>query len=279
MQQGGERVAIATEREFALRQPSKLRWLRIPEAYSIRIASLVVLAIVWQLASLAFTERYVPGPVSTFSALWDLATSGQLMKHFEVTMVRMLVSFALAMLVGMAIGTVMGLYRRAERALDLWVMVGLTIPGLCYIIVAFMWLGLNDRAAVLAIAWTTFPAIAINIWQGVKAIDQRLIDMARVFGASGWRRTARVVVPQVLPYLMAAARFGLGIIWKVTVLVELLGRSDGIGYMLNYSFQMFNMADVFAWTIFFTIVMLAIELAVLKPIERRLFLWRPELRA
>jgi len=106
-----------------------------------------------------------------------------------------------------------------------------------------------------------------------------LIDMARVFGASGWRRTARVVVPQVLPYLMAAARFGLGIIWKVTVLVELLGRSDGIGYMLNYSFQMFNMADVFAWTIFFTIVMLAIELAVLKPIERRLFLWRPELRA
>ncbi len=78
---------------------------------------------------------------------------------------------------------------------------------------------------------------------------------------------------------MAAARFGLGIIWKVTVLVELLGRSDGVGYMLNYSFQMFNMADVFAWTMFFTLVMLAIELLILKPIERRLFLWRPEIRA
>ena len=78
---------------------------------------------------------------------------------------------------------------------------------------------------------------------------------------------------------MAASRFGLGIIWKVTVLVELLGRSDGIGYMLNYPFQMFNMADVFAWTIFFTIVMLVIELLILKPIERRMFLWRPEIRA
>jgi NitT/TauT family transport system permease protein len=142
-----------------------------------------------------------------------------------------------------------------------------------------MWLGLNERATVLAITWTTFPSIAVNIWQGVKAIDQRLIDMARVFRASRWKRTARVVIPQVLPYIMAAARFGLGVVWKVTVLVELLGRSDGIGYMLNYSFQMFNMADVFAWTLFFTLVMLIIELLVLKPLEHRLFRWRPEIRA
>ncbi|MCC6475024.1 MAG: ABC transporter permease [Burkholderiales bacterium] len=252
---------------------------RVPEAVSIRLASLVVLAVAWQAASILFTERFVPGPASTFAALWDLARGGELIKHFGVTMARMLASFAAAMLVGMVIGTAMGLYRRAEQSLDMWVMVGLTIPGLCYIIVSFMWLGLNDRAAVLAITWATFPAIAINVWQGVKAIDPRLIDMARVFGASAWRRTTRVVVPQVLPYLMAAARFGLGIIWKVTVLVELLGRSDGIGYMLNYSFQMFDMADVFAWTIFFTLVMLAIELAILKPIERRLFMWRPEIRA
>jgi NitT/TauT family transport system permease protein len=194
-------------------------------------------------------------------------------------MIRMLASFAVAMAVGIVVGTVMGLYRRGEQTLDLWVMVGLTVPSLCYIIVSFMWLGLNERAAVLAIAWTTFPSIAINVWQGVKAVDQRLVDMARVFRASRWRRTVRVVLPQSLPFLMAAARFGLGVVWKVTVLVELLGRSDGIGYMLNYSFQMFDMADVFAWTLLFTLVMLAIELAVLKPVEARLFRWRPELRA
>ncbi len=258
---------------------SARRRVRFPEAISVRAASLVVLLLIWQLASYVVTEKYVPGPLPTFAALWGLAQSGQLMKHFDTTMVRMLVSFALAMLIGMGVGTLMGLHRRAERALDLLVMVGLTIPGLCYIIVSFMWLGLNERAAILAITWTTFPAIAINIWQGVKSIDQRLIDMARVFGCPGWRRTTRVVIPQVLPYVMAAARFGLGIIWKVTVLVELLGRSDGVGYMLNYSFQMFDMPGVFAWTLFFTIVMLAIELAILKPIERRLFMWRPELRA
>lgn len=243
------------------------------------MASVALLLIVWQLLSLTISARYVPGPLLTFSALAEHVASGAVPKHFTATMLRMLASFVLAMVGGVVIGTLMGLYRRGEQMLDLWVMVGLTIPSLCYIIVSFMWLGLNDRAAVLAIAWTTFPSIAINIWQGVKAIDQRLIDMASVFRASRWRRTVRVVIPQVLPYMMAAARFGLGVVWKVTVLVELLGRSDGIGYMLNYSFQMFKMADVFAWTLFFTLVMLAIELAVLKPLESRLFRWRPEIRA
>lgn len=243
------------------------------------MASFALLVVVWQLLSMMISARYVPGPLLTLSALAEHVASGAVLKQFTVTMARMLASFTLAMVAGVVIGTLMGLYRRGEQALDLWVMVGLTIPSLCYIIVSFMWLGLNDRAAVLAIAWTTFPSIAINIWQGVKAIDQRLIDMACVFRASRWRRTARVVIPQVLPYMMAAARFGLGVVWKVTVLVELLGRSDGIGYMLNYSFQMFRMADVFAWTLFFTLVMLTIELAVLKPLESRLFRWRPEIRA
>ncbi|OGA17124.1 MAG: hypothetical protein A3G25_08010 [Betaproteobacteria bacterium RIFCSPLOWO2_12_FULL_63_13] len=245
----------------------------------IRVVSLVVLLAVWQLASVAFTARYVPGPWLTFSAMWEHLSSGEIPRHFAFTMTRMLGSFAIAMAVGTVLGTLMGLYRRGEQMLDMWVMVGLTIPSLCYIIVSFMWLGLNDRGAVLAIAWTTFPSIAINIWQGVKAIDQRLIDMARVFRSSGMRRIVKVVIPQVLPYLMAAARFGLGVVWKVTVFVEVLGGSDGVGYMLNYSFQMFNMADVFAWTIFFTIIMLGIELLILKPIETRLFSWRPDIRA
>ena len=245
----------------------------------IRLLSVAALIGVWEILSLLISAKYVPGPLPTFSALAANVASGAALKHLTATMIRMLASFVVAMAVGIVVGTVMGLYRRGEQTLDLWVMVGLTIPSLCYIIVSFMWLGLNERAAVLAIAWTTFPSIAINVWQGVKAVDQRLVDMARVFRASRWRRAVRVVLPQSLPFLMAAARFGLGVVWKVTVLVELLGRSDGIGYMLNYSFQMFDMADVFAWTLLFTLIMLAIELAVLKPVEARLFRWRPELRA
>ena len=125
---------------------------------------------------------------------------------------------------GVPIGILMGLYRRAEAVLDVWVMIGLTVPSLCYAIVAFMWFGLNEGAAIIAIGVTAAPSITINIWEGVKNVDTKLVAMARVFEASRPAIVRRVLLPQILPYVMASARFGLGIVWKITVLVELIGR-------------------------------------------------------
>jgi len=83
-----------------------------------------------------------------------------------------------------------------------------------------------------------------------------------------------VVIPQLVPYLLAATRFGLSLAWKVTVIAELLGLSNGIGYMIHYSFGVFSMVDVFAWTIAFTLVMVAFEYGLLKPLETRVTSWR-----
>jgi NitT/TauT family transport system permease protein len=170
----------------------------------------------------------------------------------------------------------MGLNRRAEAFLDIWVMIGLTVPSLCYAIMAFIWFGLNEGAAIIAIAVTAAPSITINIWEGVKNIDTRLVAMARVFEASRATIVRRVLMPQILPYVMASARFGLGIIWKITVLVELIGRPNGVGFKLFYWYQLADMRQVLAWTLLFTIIMILIELLILKPIERRLFAWRPQ---
>lgn len=241
----------------------------------IRTLSILGMLVAWEGVSRWVSETLVPGPVVTGEVLWRLAATGTLWDHFMATATRVVSAFVLAMIFGVLIGTFMGLSKASEQALDLPVMVMLTIPGLCYIIVAFMWFGINERSAVLAIMLTTLPAIAINIWSGVKAIDQRLTDMARAFRATRTRRTAMVVLPQVLPYTVAAMRYGLGMVWKVTVLVELLGRPNGVGYMLNHSFQVFNLPAVFAWTLFFVLVMLAVELLLLKPLEQRLFRWRP----
>lgn len=230
----------------------------------------------WQLLSMVVGRSSVPAPLVTFEALREAAAQGLLWPHFSATMGRVVSSFVLAMAIGVVVGTVMGLSKRSEQLLDLPIMVMLTIPSLCYIIVAFMWFGINERSAVIAITLTTVPAVAINMWSGVKAVDHRLTDMARSFHTTRLRKTAFVVLPQVLPYTVAAMRYGLGLVWKVTVLVELLGRPDGVGYMLNYSFQIFDMPSVFAWTLFFIFIMLAIELLLLKPAENRLFRWRPQ---
>ena len=178
-----------------------------------------------------------------------------------MTLLRVVAGLVLALILGVPVGILMGLNRRAEAVLDVWVMVGLTVPSLCYAIVAFIWFGLNEGAAIIAIAVTAAPSITINIWEGVKNIDTKLVAMARVFEASRSAIVRRVLLPQIFPYVMASARFGLGIIWKITVLVELIGRPNGVGFKLFYWYQLADMRQVLAWTLLFTIIMLMIELA------------------
>lgn len=245
---------------------------------ALKLLSAALILVAWSIISLLLPENLFPGPARTAAVLWDNVLGGEVGAHLSITLLRVAGGFVLAMLIGIPVGVVMGLYRRAERVLDLWVMVGLTIPSLCYTIICFIWFGLNEVATILAIAITTAPSIAINLWEGVKDIDGKLVDMARVFETSRPRLFRRVVLPQVMPYIMAASRFGLGVIWKITVLVELLGRPNGVGFKLFYWYQLANMEQVLAWTLLFTLVMLAIELGIFKQLDDWLFGWRPHVR-
>jgi NitT/TauT family transport system permease protein len=241
----------------------------------IRLASVLVAIALWAAISALMTPEVLPGPLLTTQTLIAAFAAGNVMSHLGMTLWRVIGGLFLAMLIGVPLGVFMGLYYRVERALDLWVMIGLTIPSLCYALICFIWLGLNEVATIVAIGITGAPSIAINLWEGVKSIDTKLVNMARVFEASRVLIFRRVILPQVLPYVMASVRFGLGVIWKIAVLIELIGRPNGVGFQLFYWYQLADMTQVLAWTLLFTIVMLIIELAILKPIEGRLFAWRP----
>lgn len=241
-----------------------------------KLLSMVAAVIVWGALSLTLPPEIFPGPIETARTLWGEVVKGDLWTDLAMTMLRVVAGLLLALVLGVPVGVLMGLNRRAEALLDVWVMIGLTVPSLCYAIMAFMWFGLNEGATILAIAITAAPSITINIWEGVKNVDTKLVAMARVFEASRPAIVRRVLMPQIFPYVMASARFGLGIIWKITVLVELIGRPNGVGFKLFYWYQLADMKQVLAWTLLFTIIMLLIELCILKPIERRIFAWRPQ---
>jgi len=243
-----------------------------------KLLSFIVLILTWWIVSLLVPSTIIPGPWATAKCIGKILASGDFFFHFYKTMVRVLVGLACSMLLGIIVGTLMGLYQSVEKALDLWIMVGLTIPGLVYTIFALMWFGLTEFAAIFAISITTFPSITINVWGGVKDIDTKLIEMSKIFGASKKKRFFSVVLPQIIPYLFASLRFGLGIIWKVTVIVEMLGLSSGVGYMLNYWFNLYNMPQVFGWSAIFIIFMLFFELILIKRLERRFLVWRPRIR-
>ncbi len=242
---------------------------------TLKIYSVAVLLIAWVGLSFVFSEQIIPGPIPVFEAIVDNMQSGDGLFHLYKTVSRVVLGLILAMFLGSGLGLVMGLSVKGEKFFESWVMVGLTIPAVVYAIICLLWFGLNDSAAVIAIGITAFPAVAINMWQGVKDIDMQLIAMGKAFRLPTRDLIRKIVLPQTVPYVLAATRYALGISWKIATTVELIGMSSGVGYMLHYWFGLFSMTQVFAWTLTFVIVLLFIEYVLINPFEKRATAWRP----
>jgi len=239
-----------------------------------RILSIVSLLAAWLVLSAIFPPTIVPGPVAVIKAMGENVASGKAVYHLYKTLVRVGFGLILTMLLGIGVGTLMGLSRKGEVFLDSWVMVGLTVPAIVYSIICLLWFGLNDLAAIVAIGTAAFPAVSISIWQGIKGIDMQLISMGQAFRLKNNAILRKIIFPQLLPHILASMRYALGICWKICTTVELIGMSSGVGYQLNSWFGLFSMAQVFAWTLLFLLVMFAIEYLLFKPIEKRLTRWR-----
>ena len=240
--------------------------------WALSVSSIVVL---WMMIAAFFPPTLLPGPGVVGRRLVELMATGDFWVHLRATIQRVAVGFVLAFVVSVAAGTLMGARRLAEGIFEPWVLVGLTIPGLCWAVLAVMWFGITEVAPVVAIFVVVLPMLTLNMWQGTKSLDRDLLEMAHVFRAP-WPSVMReVVLPQLLPFGLAGARLGFALGWKVVVLSEMFGLSSGVGYMINRSFAAYSMDDVLAWTVGFTAVMFAFEYAVMLPVERRLVRWRP----
>jgi len=247
-------------------------WRRRPAL--VYLASVLAMLVSWHAVASFFPTALLPGPIPVFRKVWEIFVSGQFAVHMGATLLRVFAGFFLAFFVSIALGILMGVNPVADRFFEPEIVVGLTIPSLAWSVIALMWFGISELAPIFTIFIILQPLITVNVVQGTKALDQEVIEMAKAFRADRAMMIRDVIIPQLVPYLLAATRFGLSLAWKVAVIAELLGLSNGIGYMIHYSFGIFSMVDVFAWTIAFTLVMLAIEYGALKPLETRVTSWR-----
>lgn len=241
---------------------------------AISLLSVACLIGLWQLGALSLPSSILPSPWSVSTALAANLVQGDIWIDIGITLSRIAAAFAVAMTVALLLGFSMALSRTAGIFFHVWIVCGLTIPALVMILTLYMTVGLNDTAAVLGAALPVIPVLTINIREGVKGIDGRLIAMSRAFRASRRQQIVSVIAPQIAPILLASTRFGIGLIWKMVLFVELLGRSSGVGYKIEFYYQMFNMREVLAHALSFVFVMLFIELAVLGTVERRIFRWK-----
>lgn len=242
--------------------------------FGLRALSLGGTIVLWQAAVLLFQPELLPGPLTVLQSLWAHYETGELLHHLGVTLGRVAISFLLAMLIGTCIGLLMGHFRKVDALLDSLVTIALNIPALVIIILCFIWFGLNEFAAVTAVVLNKTPTIIVTLREGGKAIDFKLLEVARAFRLPRWRTFLQVYLPQLYPYLFAATRAGLALVWKIVLVVELLGCSEGVGFQLGIFFQYFEITNVLAYTLAFVIVILLIEAVLIRPWEKAVMRWR-----
>ena len=239
-----------------------------------RLLSLAVLLALWQAVSAYADMRTLPAPSAVLAFILREAQSGDLLFNVGVTLARVAVSFVIAMSLGVLLGIALGRSRLADRLLDTPLLVVLNTPALVITVLAYVWLGLTETAAIVAVALNKLPNVAVIMREGARGLDPGLEEMAKTYRFDRRTWIAHVLLPQLQPFMVAAARSGISLAWKIVLVVELLGRPNGVGFAINYYFTLFDVTAVIGYSLVFMSVMLAIDALLLQPLDAHVRRWR-----
>lgn len=240
------------------------------------LVSIIGFLVIWSLIAGYMNDPLLPSPMGVLDALISEFKSGELIRHMLITLWRVVASFTIAMVLGIAIGLLMGRNHVANGLFDPWLVFFLNIPALVIIFICYIWGGLTEMAAILAVVINKVPNVAVMMREGARSLSAELEEMADSFRFTTSQRYIHIILPQLQPFIVASGRSGLSLIWKIVLVVEFIGRSDGVGFQLHTYFQLFDVASIFAYSVAFIAVMLVIEILLIQPWERYATRWRPE---
>jgi len=235
---------------------------------------IVVVVAVWAVAARGQPELILPSPAQTWAALTDLATDGTIASELVTTLRRAVVGVAIALVIGVAWGAANGWSRWAAATTQPVLAALMAIPPVVMVAVGMVWFGPGDAVARLVIAIVALPLIVLAVQEAIQNLDRDLLEMASVFELPRRVVLRHIVAPGVTSPVVAALSVTFGQALRVTVMVELLAASTGVGAEVARSRANLMTADLFAWALLMILVVLVIELAVLRPTTARLLRWR-----
>ena len=230
----------------------------------------VVVGIAWEVVARSgtFPRKLFPTLGDIAETFWRLTASGILPHHAIETILRLIAGFALAAVIGVTIGIVMGRSKRAEDYILPLVAMLAPIPGIAYAPLFMLWFGLGNLPAILLVAFvSTFPII-FNTWTGVKAVKEIWLRSAQAMGASDRKLFRYVILPGALPYILTGLRLGLAQAWRVLVGVEMLAAvSWGLGWLIFGAREFLNTDVMLSGVAVIGIIGFALEKLVFQPLE------------
>jgi sulfonate transport system permease protein len=216
----------------------------------------LVLAAGWE-AAVYFhfsNGRLLPPPSVIFATFEELAKTGELQRHVLVTTGRVAAGFALGVLTGTLAGAICGYSTLARQLLDPTVQALRAIPSLAWVPLFILWLGIFESSKVTLIAVGVFFPVYLGVMGAVMSVDRKIVEVGRIFRLSGAQMVRRILLPAVLPTYVISLRSGLGIGWMFVVAAELLGASEGLGYLLVDGQQLGKPAEIVAAIVAFAVI-------------------------
>jgi NitT/TauT family transport system permease protein len=230
----------------------------------------LVVGLLWEITAQLgiFPRKLFPPLEEVASAFVRLTAAGILPHHVLDTLIRLFAGFALAAVVGVAVGIAMGRSRRAEDIFLPLVSIGAPIPGIAYAPLFLLWFGLGNSTAVLLVGFVSAFPIIFNTWTGVKAVKEIWVRSAQAMGADDRRLFHHVILPGALPYILTGLRLGLAQAWRILVGVEMLAAVPwGLGWMIFGAREFLNTDVMLAGVAVIGVIGLALEKLVFQRLE------------
>src|SRR5678816_3212973 len=241
-----------------------------------RMVLVAVVGGIWWLSSLSVPHYILPGPARVWEALQLIARNGDLWSNLGITFWRVTIGFVFATLVGLPFGIVLGANKRAGDFFEPVIPVLNTVSSAIWAIFAIIWFGISNATTIFVVFMTAMPLIITNVWQGTRTVNADFIELAHTLRMPRHKVMSKIYLPTILPYFFSGARLAFGFGWRVSLVAETLGSSSGVGYRLRQAADLIQTDQVFAWTITLVVMMAALEMGVLRPLENHLFRWKKE---
>ncbi len=230
--------------------------------------------IIWQLAgTMGLVSRtLLPTPLEIVTSFIELIRTGELMGHMEISIWRAAIGFVLGSGLGLLLGLLVGISNKTEHFMDPSLQMLRTVPHLAVAPLFILWFGFGETSKILLIAKGAFFPIYVNTFLGIRGVDSKLFDVAQVLEFSRIKLITKLIIPAALPNILLGVRLSLGVAWLGLVVAELMGSSEGIGYMIMDARQFSNTEIVFVGIIIFAAVGKFTD-SLVRLLESRLLKW------
>lgn len=234
------------------------------------VLSICILIIVWKIISqIVDSEIILPSPEKTFEQVALILKSDDFFRIIMTSMKRGLIGFFLSSVLGVITGIITGMNKFIEKMLEPFLIIIKSTPVMSIILLSLIWFE-TENVPIFVGFLIMFPILCINVSEGIKNIDQDLIQVAKMYGAKDFRIVLEIYLPSIAPFLVSGISTGMGIGWKAIIAAEVLSQPKyGIGMSLYTSKIYIETADVFAWTMIAIIVSFLFEKGI-RIVEKKL---------